>query len=195
MIRVDVNAPGVIRTSEIRLPVLYGPYLIAPGYKSYDYSGMIVEYEPPFQQRDFDTTDLAEAKRLARYWRDPDLPAGWTFVYAASGGIHYPDHGYCAGYKDEKGASDVCISFRTRRPMYRQAVRGDNSVVNETRLIDGYPAFLRYSPPGPDHVQWPIIAAIFDPATGIEYYAEGSYFSMRGDVEAVIAIARSLLPE
>ena len=191
---MDVGALGVY-TTVTGVPVLYGPYLIAPGYRSYDYQSMIVEHESPSQQRDFFTTDLAEAKRLAPYWRDPDLPAGWTFVYAASGGGDYPDHGYCAGYIDDKGSADICISFSQQRPMYRQAVLGDDSVINETRLIDGYPAFLRYSPPGPDHRKWPIIAGIYDPETGIEYYVQGTYFSMHGDVEAVIAIARSLITE
>ena len=184
------GAPGVY-TTVTGVPVLYGPYLIAPGYRSYDYQSMIVEYESPSQQRDFFTTDLAEAKRLARYWRDPDLPAGWTFVSAESGVIH----GYCAVYADDKGGADICIAFKRQRPMYRQPWRSDGSVINETRLIDGYPAFLQYSPLGPKHTALPITAAIFDPVTGIEYYVKGTYSSMRGDVDTAIAIARSLMRE
>ena len=156
---------------------------------------MIVEYEPPSQQRDFFTTDLAEAKRLARYWRDPDLPAGWTFAHAGSDGINYPEYGYCAGYFDDKGGADICIAFKRQRPMYRQPWRSDGSVINETRLIDGYPAFLQYSPLGPKHTALPITVAIFDPAAGIQYYVRGTYFSMRGNVDNTIAIARSLMRE
>ena len=138
VIRVDVNAPGIVRASDIALPVLYGPYLISPHYREDLGSRYSVEYEAPTRQASFFTTDLAEAKRLTSYWRDPDLPAGWTFALAGSGGIDYPRNGYCADYRNERGyiGASLCISYLTSRPLFlRELGGGDGSVRTEARLI------------------------------------------------------------
>ena len=204
VIRADEAAPGRLRTADIQLPVLYGPYLIAPAYwpRHLDYS---VRYEPPPESPEpgniYVPDDLAEAKRLlSAYWRDPALPQGWTFWSAGSGGgIDYPHRGYCASYGNEEGyiGAIVCVSYMEWRPEFEKGVKGDEAVVTEARLIDGYPAILRYSPLGPAHDWlWAITVRIFDPATGRIYDVLGYDRTMIGaNVDAVIAVARSLLPE
>ena len=41
------------------------------------------------------TRDIAEARRFL-YWRDPVLPAGWTFAKAEAGTPDSPPYGYNA---------------------------------------------------------------------------------------------------
>lgn len=199
VIRVDVNAPGVVRASDIALPVLYGPYLMAPHYWRDLGSRYSVEYEAPTRQATFFTRDLAEAKRLTSYWRDPDLPAGWTFALAGSCLPDYPEDGYCAEYRNERGyiGASLCIAYLTPRPWFlRELGGGDGSVRTEARLIDGYVAFMEYSPPGHLHDDvFPGVVLIFDSATGIQYLVIGSDPSMRKNIDAVVAFARSLMPD
>ena len=73
---------------------------------------------------------LAEARRF-QYWRDPVLPAGWTFAGAETGSPNSPVSGYCALYLNTQGyhgrrrreegcAFPRCAGARARRLLRRR---------------------------------------------------------------------------
>ena len=180
-------------------PVVHGPYQLVPEiwrgavqeprtYPSPGYSAANPAY----------TQDLAAARQLP-YWRDPALPAGWTFSWATAGDVSGPTYGYWAEFATERGGHGVTIFG------YYADYRGhpeDASWLNargafETRSIAGRPARVAYSPPGPSHDDlFPLTVWIYDPSTEAEYAVLGKAKSLRGsNVDAVIAIARSLFEE
>ena len=205
VLRVDEAPPAVVRTSEIASPVRYGPYLLAP----LGWTGDLEEPEwhgPPASAGGasavtrsplVDTDDLAEARRLLPYWRDPALPAGWTFSSAYAGTVYSPLIGYCAIYFNANGyyGAEICVSYKGTRPNYTPVLATDGSEVYEGRMIDGRAARVRYGLPVPTRNNGlPIRVQIFDEDTGIEYEVFGYDPGLRGsNVDSVIAIARSLL--
>ena len=143
------------------------------------------------------TGDLTEARRF-RYWRDPVLPAGWTFAGAETGTPDAPPYGYTAVYRNVEGyyGVQIYVRFKTLRPQHREAVYLGGAIVNEPRTIDGRAAVVHYSPQGPAHDRLSgVWAWIFDAETGIEYGVRGYDYSLSGsNADAALAIARSLLP-
>ena len=144
------------------------------------------------------TTDLATARTLP-YWREPQLPAGWTFVNAegGKGGLRAPVFGYCARYSNERGRHGVEIcGFYVRDALVRadEAAWGDGLGVLETRVVNGRPVVVDYSPPGPNQARTGSIQAwIYDPPTKTGYWLSGGDRSLRGsNVDAALAILRSL---
>ena len=180
-------------------PLVHGPYQLAPE----GWHGAVQEprsYAPPGYSaaNPIYTSDLAAARRLP-YWRDPDLPAGWTFAWATAGDVSGPTYGYWAVFASERGGYGVTIEG------YYADYRGhpeESSWLNargalETRIIAGRPATVAYSPPGPSHDDlFAVTVWIYDSSTEAEYMILGEVKSLRGDnVDAVIAIARSLFEE
>ena len=140
------------------------------------------------------TRSLTEAGGL-QFWRDPVLPAGVTFTEAESGLETSPDSGYCARYGGTNLAVEICVYFLYWRPQYTTVpYGGEHGIVKEARVIDGFPALVQYSPPGPLHSRYRSPSVwIFDPATGLVHRVSGRHAG--ADVEAIVDIARSLLPE
>ena len=70
-------------------------------------------------------------------------------------------------------------------------------VIDELRVINGNPVLLVYSPPtNTKGRRMSTIVRIHDLATGIEYgVVGGDPTLLGGNIDATIAIARSLLPE
>ena len=143
------------------------------------------------------TEDITEARRF-RYWRDPVLPAGWTFAKAETGPPDAPSYGYRAVYRNARGygAAEIGVHFKTDRPQRRKATHLGGAAVVEPRTIDGRAALVKYSPQGPAHDRFQSVWVwVFDAGTGIEYWVRGWDRTLRGsNVAAAIAIARSLLP-
>ena len=188
-------------------PVRHGPWLLHP----LDWSDRSVFEEQVYHQptmaalggtqsdpdawlpypRPVRTTNLAEAKML-QFWRDPALPAGATFSRAESGLPSTPPYGYCAWYSNP--AVDVCVFFLLERPHYTTVYyQGDHGIIKEARVIDGRPALVEYSPPGPRQLHYFSSKVwVFDPATGLVYYTRVRNTGF--DIEAVVEIARSLMP-
>ncbi len=208
---VDWGELPDIGGTSLAAPVRHGPFQINPedwrGVRSFE------EYdEPPDLPTDspgsdgyFHTTDLATAKRHA-YWRDPALPAGWTFMEASSGGLSDPLHGYCARWNNERGypGVEICGYYITGTvggfPASSTWPLEDDRTgqgVHETRVISGRPAVVDYSPRGPlfdDRVS--VEVHVYDTATGIAYLIWGQGPLLLGDsVDAGIAIARSLVED
>ena len=182
-------------------PIRHGPFQIVPE----DWEGP-VEEDPfrPWPGNSYAnpvfTADLTEARQLP-HWRDPTLPSGWTFSSASSGDPSYdPPYGYCAFWANDRGYRGVgiCGGFHPSpdQPVESSWHGGRGGVV-ETRMIAGRPAFVVYSPAGPNHNRYYSIQVwIYDSATATAYDVNGYDWTLNGsNVDAVIAIARSLFEE
>ena len=210
---VDEDAPDAIPASAITSPVRHGPYLVYPS----GWTGALEAeawHPPPAPAAGGAgaaggaaaaatpvtfgfAEDIAEARRFL-YWRDPVLPAGWTFAGAETGTPDAPPYGYVAAYLDAGGygAAEIGVRFKTDRPQRRKAIQLGGAVVVEPRTIGGRAALVKYSPQGPAHDRLQSVWVwIFDAGTGIEYWVQGWDHTLLGsNVDAAIAIARSLLP-
>ena len=180
-------------------PLRHGPYQLVPT----SWRGMAEEprsYLPSAYSATNPTytSDLAAAQRLP-YWRDPDLPAGWTFAWATAGDVSGPTYGYWATFATERGGHGVTIFgyYADYRGHPEESSWLNARGVFETRTIAGRPAKVMYSPPGPSHDDWfPVTVWVYDSSTEAEYMILGKVKSLRGDnIDAVIAIARSLFEE
>lgn len=101
--------------------------------------------------------------------------------------------GYEAHYADDQGfdALRIRIWWLPWEP-YARSVLYHPTRIHELLIIDGHPAKIEYGSLSDDYP--PANVTIYDKSTGIEYEVTGENASMRGDIGAVIAIARSLLP-
>ena len=185
-------------------PLVHGPFQIVPE----DWAGR-VEEDPfrPWPGNSYNnpvrTAELAEARRLP-YWRDPTLPAGWTFSGASSGDPSWdPPHGYCASWATAGGYGgvEICGGFDLSQGYPRESswhAGGPGGIV-ETRMIDGRSSFVMYSPAGPKHNRYySIRVRIYDPISDATYLVRGLDWTLAlngSNVDAVIAIARSLFEE
>ena len=130
-----------------------------------------------------------------RLWREPIVPAGWQLNH------HWADgegrDGVGMWYLDADGyiALGVQIYYRpelwgTWEPVAVKQGSGFK-LIGETRVIDGHPAYVQYSPLSGS--TWSTYVVIYNRATGIVYEVEGFHSSIRGNkIDAAIAIARSL---
>ena len=206
VLRADEAAPTVVSTAEIASPVRQGPFLIAP--EGWDGA---IEGEAPHPKpgagraeqaarRGGIATDPAAARRIFAYWRDPVLPTGWRLSRAIQdpSGHSGPPDGYCARYRTPEGHHGVtiCVTYMEYRPHYEPVWRSDGAEVYDLRTVDGHTAFVAYSPFGPRHDRLQrVLVRVFDSRSGLLYEVEGHDGSLRGNnVDAVIAITRSLLP-
>ena len=88
-------------------PVVHGIYQLLPA----GWTGAIQEPELHLSAttsygNPIGTENIADARTLP-YWRDPEVPAGWAFGWASSGGLSDPDYGYCATYLTEPRPSPL----------------------------------------------------------------------------------------
>ncbi len=133
------------------------------------------------------TASLAEIRQHP-LWREPALPSGW-YMHKAKAVLR----GYEAHYADDQGfdALRIRIWWLPWEP-YTGHVIDHPTRIHELIIIDGHPAKIEY---GSLNVAYPhAYVTIYDKSTGIEYEVTGENASLRGDIGAVIAIARSLLP-
>ena len=185
-------------------PVVHGIYQLVPaGWMGATRTKEVVR--PPGYSSDNSvfTESLVEARTLP-YWRDPDLPAGWRLDRAISGGLADPGYGYTAEYV----AADGDAAFRlygyhaSVRYRPREASReigaapgvANGVLAEETRIVAGRPAYVIYSPAGPNHspasLTW---LWVYDEATESEYEIIGFDNSLLGAaIDNVTALAESL---
>ena len=190
-------------------PIRHGLYQLAPeGWTGATEAEEV--REPPGGFPDthpvpgIETTDLAVARGFP-YWRDPALPAGWTFYGAHRGGYRASSYdGHCARYVNVRGVGgvEICGDYASYRYGPTEAswlARGldpgeRRQGVYETRVIVGRPALVDYSPLGPHHDRSGSVRVwIYDPATESDYFILGLGPPLLGaNADAVLAIARSL---
>ena len=212
VLSADEAAPTVVSTAEIASPVRQGPFLIAP----MGWEGEIERATPhpkpaasgpsgaseSGQRRaiaDYFADNIEDARTLFPYWRDPDLPADWSFTGAVQDptGVNGPPDGYCAGYQNGRGyiGVEICAGYMRLRPHYEPVWRRDGAEIYELFMMDNAPAFVAYSPRGAAHDDaLGIRVFVFDTESGVAYSVRGFDPILRGaDTDAAIAIARSLL--
>ncbi len=184
VLRVDEAAPDI--RAPIDSPIRHDRFLLYPPGRTGELDAQVwtnTDSTPT-------STDI-EVVRRHPFWRDPELPTGWT-LHSAAIGFEGMD-GYQATYLDARGGFGADVSVVRPRwwPWPNPAGSGAANVW-ETRIIDGHPAIVYYNPTGePTHVTR---VRIFDRGSGIMYSVDGISFRIRGFPDAVIAIARSLLP-
>ncbi len=199
-------ATSGIRSPDITEPLRHGPWLLIPP----DWTGE-VEEQVRYPRRvsrsaiaipslPFGTTNIAEARRMIPLWREPTVPTGFTFGSVSMGGItDPPGDGYSAWYINRRGdpAAEIRVFYKEWRPDYERATGPGKASIRETRMLDGLPTLLTYSPLGPNHSRIALVTVrIFDELSGIEYVVTGYDPVIGGNnVESVIAIARSLIPD
>ena len=139
--------------------------------------------------------------RALPYWREPRLPDGWTFREAegGDGSLTAPIFGYCADYRNADGyvaVVQIC-GFYVRDALVRpvEATWSEGRGAAATRVVNGRPVVVVYSPPGPNQARHGGISAlIYDRPTRTAYWINGSDRSLRqsSDIDAVLAILGSL---
>ena len=188
---VDWGALPDLGGASLRVPIVHGTAQLVPP----DWTGPMkrAEFRDHFitESAEAYTTDPAEARELD-YWREPELPPGWRLARAFSGGVEGPPLGYCAHYLNAAGRTGVYICG------YQDGLRYEpreahiwTGLVFEARIVAGRPAVVQYNP-NPEG--WSSITVwVYDAATEGVYRVDGRAPSLiGGNVEAVIAIARSL---
>ena len=184
---IAIAAPSEVATTPIR----HGPTLQIPrgwmGTLEAPESIGSVPAKPVVSRR---TESLAVA-RTYPHWSEPELPQGWTFWKAAAGGGYLaPEYGYEARYVDAQGTLAVTISVT---PIYGTTyqVSGADPRVHEVRVIDGHPARVKYNLPTAAIIKKAFVL-ISDESARLNYIVFGYHPILTGDIDAAIAIARSL---
>ena len=182
--------------TSLAVPVVHGPWQLVPD--GWTGATAASEYrEPPAYSslEGIALADIAVARQLP-FWRDPDLPAGWTFVQAYSGGVAYPTYGYCALYASDRGffGVEICGYYVTREKGAGKASWSNGLGAYETRWIAGRPATIDYAP---NRLLGSIVMKVYDASTGSAYSITGYDRSLRdgNNLDAIAAIARSLFEE
>ena len=191
--------------ASLTVPVVHGIYQIVPAGWTGTTKDMDV-HKPPFYSGEEYTTDITVARKLD-YWREPTVPEGWVLGEANSGGYAGPTPGYCAMFLTEErsydgtiqrfSALEICGYFAHTRLDLDDASWLNGSSVGETRVIAGRPAYVTYSPPGPNHNPFAAMRVwVYDAATETEYRLLGKDGSLSGGPpDPLIAIAASLFGE
>ena len=184
----DEAAPTVIPATAITSPVRHGMVLLSPedwasetetsewleplatsSGEANGVSGSSVGVTPITPGT---TRSLEEARRF-RYWRDPELPPGWTFGSVEAGGPNAPHFGYCAAWSNAEGywGVRVCVKGGGWRPWHLDATQLNGVILSEPRVIDGRPAIVQYAPRSEIYGErnYPVTVWIFDTETGIVY--------------------------
>ena len=192
--------------TSLTVPVRHGEFQLVPdGWTGAVEPGELRErpaHAPEYPGPGTVTEDLDEA-RTYPYWREPELPADWTFSSAIYGGYQV-SYGYCARYVADDGYLnvEVCgehawgsVNYLLDASWRVDGLSGETlESVHETRRISGRPAVVSYSPEGPNHhATPPVRVRVYDAATQSVYTVIGRDPSLRGsNVAGAITIARSL---
>ena len=185
--------------TSLATPIRHGPYQIVPegwtGVTEDPEFHYPTSYSPFTSPTYMSDPDPAVASALP-YWREPALPAGWSLHTISRGTVNDPPYGYTVTYSipGEWVGVRISGSYASDRGWAEEASWSNGGGVYETRMIDGRPARVMYSPPGPNHAPlFPLTVWIYDPATQTEYAVYGYAGILLGNnVDAVVAIARSL---
>ena len=180
-LRAD-EAPPPLTWADVTSPVWHGPYLLYPrGGWNGTWPGLPSPLPGPVsigtQDDSWPSSDPAAVQRHP-LWRDPDLPTGWT-VSSMGADADYLE----AWYANDRGYMGVEIHiFRyTGHVHLLQATRD----IVEIGMVEGHPAVI--------HAHGSIVEML-DETTGIMYIVYGHDSNLRRNADAVVAIARSLLP-
>ena len=144
-------SPPVISSRTLTSPVRHGLYHLIPG----SWAGTTAEpVFPPLPDHVAAIRDLPCCDEPHPWWREAEVPAGWTLVGVSWGGETDPTYGYSSWYRNEHGEAGVEILVgywaRAQYP-WPFPVWADTALVREPRIIDGHHALVQYSPAGLRH--------------------------------------------
>ena len=186
--RIVSWAPSSLQSPDITAPVRHGPWQLLPD----DWTG---QREAPVTLREHspvsESYDLAVVKHHP-LWVEPDLPDGWQLRWAQVG--YEGQDGINATYVGAGGhlALEIQVKYLSKTREWGFSPVNPQTLIFETRVIDGHPAFVEYSPANNPAIS--TLVRIYDPATEIEYLVLGHDETLRGsNIDAVIEIARGLL--
>ena len=178
--------PPSLDWRDVTSPVWHGPFILTPRDRSGPRAIPPATYPGPTssvgvtgeQGGPWPSTD-PPVVRTHPLWRDPDLPDGWVLGFlGATADLVEARYGDGEGYF----ALEIYVVDWHGRWITRRALAD----VIQVTLIDGNPAVVEA------HGS---IVTIFDESTGVKYIVYAHDPSIRENAEAVIAIARSLMPE
>ena len=178
--------------ARLTAPVVHGVYQIVPVGWTGATRAVQRSERPSSYPEMVRTSDIAEARKM-RHWRDPAVPAGWTFEKAEGGGHEInPVDGYCAWYVTAAGTPgfEVCgkSGSRTWYGVGEGAWHDGNTVV-ETRVVAGRAAAVIHGNSTYSVMEF----SVYDAVTDVEYTIYGYDKSVRGgNIETVTAITEGL---
>ena len=191
--RIDWSPP-VISSRALTSPVRHGLYHLIPS----SWAGTTAEpVFPPLPDHVAAIRDLPCCDEPHPWWREAEVPEGWTLTGVTWGGETDPTHGYSAWYRNEHGDAGVEILVGYwARDQYRWPfpVWADTALVREPRIIDGHHALVQYSPAGLRHEPRRLPEVwLFNEETRMFYLVIAWDPRLAGsDPTATIEIARSL---
>ena len=191
--RIDWSPP-VISSRALTSPVRHGLYHLIPS----SWAGTTAEpVFPPLPDHVAAIRDLPCCDEPHPWWREAEVPEGWTLAGVTWGGETDPTHGYSAWYRNEHGDAGVEILVGYwARDQYRWPfpVWADTALVREPRIIDGHHALVQYSPAGLRHEPRRLPEVwLFNEETRMFYLVIAWDPRLAGsDPAATIEIARSL---
>ena len=191
--------------ASLTVPIMHGIFQIAPE----DWDGAVEpvkERAIPGDSRATPAsyTTIGEAAANLPFWREPTVPENWVLVVAGQGGKEWPSYGYCSYWATEVrdwhpptrrwDAFDLCGYYTGASGLLRDASWLEGRMARETRVIEGRPAIILFSPLGPQHDQHASLhIRVYDPATGVVYWFLAWDYTLYGsNVAGAIAIVRSL---
>ena len=182
-------SPTNLQSADMTIPIRHGNVQLIPfGWTGTQEDQVLIKRTRPSIA---ETSDLATIRQLS-IWREPDLPDGWQLRWAWAGydGLD----GFEARYSNGVGGIlDVMIYYAGVIGGTTFSTTADHQrVIVETRIIDGHPAIVEYSPSDDRGTStWVFIP---NEATGISYIVRGSDPVLYGgaNIEATIEVARSL---
>ena len=171
--------------TSLTAPIVQGPFQLVPA----GWTGATKPVGPRFPAGPTipfaETTSLAEARTFP-HWREPQLPAGWTFTYATSG--YESESGYFEAFYNgltlTVSASGINAKYGLAPATATYTNNGIQTSVRETLQIAGRPARVHRSITAK---QFPTTVLVWDEATGVLYTLLWS-----GHATKLIALAESM---
>ena len=191
--RIDWSPP-VISSRALTSPVRHGLYHLIPS----SWAGTTAEpVFPPLPDHVAAIRDLPCCDEPHPWWREAEVPEGWTLTGVTWGGETDPTYGYSAWYRNEHGDAgvEILVGYWAREQYpWPFPVWADTALVREPRIIDGHHALVQYSPAGLRHEPRRLPEVwLFNEETRMFYLVIAWDPRLAGsDPTATIAIARSL---
>ena len=125
---------------------------------------------------------------------DPDLPPGWS----GSIGAGYFNH-IEGSYGNADGEHLLVLIYRLHTwPRHILPLGTDRAtayVINELRIVDGWPAAVGYHNQTRPNAGFSVAVSFYDAANGTTYGFVSSSAGLRNDPEALVDLARRFLPD
>ena len=183
-------SPANLQSPDMTIPIRHGPWQFMPRTWTGEREAEVDANGPPELLTESDDLDTV---RQSRYWRDPELPTGWRLFQAVSwtGSTYGGIQAWYAAPGEGPSLEIIIYQLEAIGRDWPSTQADHQLLILETRIIDGHPAYVEYSPT--DSPFYSTAVSIYDEATGIVYYVGGHHSDLDGaNIDGAIAIARSL---